>query len=153
DSGHEVTVCARTPVDCLVLERGGAVSTVDVAIATDPSFSGLGKADIVWVTVKATDTAGVAPWLERLCRSGSLVASSQNGLDQASPLAPFAPAGTEIVPALAYIAAERLAPGRVLYLAGNRVITSEDGRSRLDEAVGAGGLVIWAASDMVTASW
>ncbi len=56
-SGHDVTVCARTPIDSLVLERDGQVHTLPVAITSQTSDLSGGPVDMVFLTVKATDTA------------------------------------------------------------------------------------------------
>lgn len=152
DSGHRVSVCTRTPIESLVLESDGIDRVVEVALILDPSDPRLQTVDVVWVAVKATDTAGTAPWLARLCGPGTLIASSQNGLDHESRLAPFVPVG-RVVPALAYVAAERVSPGRVRFLAGDRVIAPQGAVQLLAEAVGKGGLVVRGVSDMHTASW
>ncbi len=123
-------------------------------ITSDPATITGGRADIVWVATKATDTAGAGPWLSVLCGPGTLVAAAQNGLDHAGRLAPYVPAGTAVVPALVYIAAERLGPGRVRYLAGNRVVVpAGEAVGRLAAAVSAGGLAVAGSDDMVTATW
>ena len=153
-SGHDVTVCARTPIDSLVLERerDGQVQPLPVAIATEASQLPAGAADLVFLTVKATDTAQAAPWLARLCGPDTLIASAQNGLDHEARLAPYLPAG-RVAPALAYIAAERLGPGRVRFLAGNRLVVPVEVEPILVQAVGGGGLVVRGATDMRTAAW
>jgi 2-dehydropantoate 2-reductase len=142
DSGHQVTICARTPIDVLVLERDGTERTLPVSIVTDPADPALTRADVVWVTTKVADTASVAPWLIPLCGAGTLVAAAQNGLDH-----------ERVVPALAYVAAERLGPGRVVHLAGDRVVVpAGEAETRLTEAVGAG-LIVRGVQDMRTATW
>jgi 2-dehydropantoate 2-reductase len=151
DSGHQVTVCARTPIDALVLERDGVDRTLPVQIAIDPGDGLLDVADVVWVTTKAGDTASAAPWLARLAGADSLVASAQNGLDQDVRLSPFVPSGW-VVPALTYIAAERVGPGRVVHLAGNRIVVpAGEAENRLAKVTA--GLVVRGAQDMRTASW
>jgi 2-dehydropantoate 2-reductase len=152
DSGHDVTVCVRTPIDQLIIERDGSSEPVRAAITADPATTA-NRADVVWVTTKATDTGGSGPWLSALCGPATLVAAAQNGLDHEARLAPYVPAGT-VVPALVYIAAERLGPGRVRYLAGNRVVVPAGAAvDRLAAAVSAGGLTVRGADDMVTAVW
>jgi 2-dehydropantoate 2-reductase len=151
DSGHDVTVCVRTPIESLILEREGRERSLPVKIEADPS--GLtGGADVVFLTVKATDTAQAGPWLARLCGSGTLVASAQNGLDHEARIAPYVPAG-RVVAALAYIAAERLGPGRVLLLAGDRIVVPVEFEPLLAESVSGGGLIVRGVADMRTATW
>ena len=151
-SGHDVTVCVRTPIDSLVLERDGQVLTLPVAIAAETSVLADDPVDVVFLTVKATDTAEAGPWLARLCGPGTLIASAQNGLDHAARLAPCLPAG-RVAPALAYIAAERLGPGRVRFLAGNGLVVPVEVEPILVQAVGLGGLAVRGATDIRTAVW
>jgi 2-dehydropantoate 2-reductase len=150
DSGHDVTVCVRTPISSLVLERGDEVRTLAVTLAASPV--GLEPADLVFVTTKVVDNASVGPWLAELCRPSSLIGAVQNGLDHEDHLAPFVPAG-RIEPVFAYLAAERIGPGHVRWLAGDRLVVSSDAAPVIEEAVGAGGLVVRPASDMWTAAW
>jgi 2-dehydropantoate 2-reductase len=106
--------------------------------------------------------------------------SSQNGLDHYAHLAPFLPildAGAPdeddeslgerieigryrtprrrapVVPALAYIAAERLSAGRVRFLAGDRIVVPASAEDAVRSVVGPGGLVVRGVADMKTASW
>jgi 2-dehydropantoate 2-reductase len=152
DSGHEVTVCARTPIESLVLEREGEERPLEVTIEADPSGRTGEVADVVFLTVKATDTAQAGPWLAHLCGPDTVVASAQNGLDQEAHLAPYVPAG-RVVAALAYIAAERLGPGRVRYLAGERIVVPVEFEPLLSGSVSGGGLVVRGVADMRTATW
>jgi 2-dehydropantoate 2-reductase len=79
------------------------------------------------------------------------VAAAQNGLDQDSRLAAFAPSEW-VVPALTYIAAERLEPGRVVHLGGDRVVVPAGESEKLLSQTTAG-LAVRGAQDMRTASW
>jgi 2-dehydropantoate 2-reductase len=155
DSGHSVTVCARTPTESLVLERHGKERRLPVDLLSDPSARPAPldqPADIVWVATKIGDTAGAAPWLARLCGADTLVAAAQNGLDHDARLRPYVGAAT-VVPALTYIAAERTHPGRIVHLGGNRIVVPRgDAEARLRDAVSAG-LVVRGSSDIWTATW
>ncbi len=152
-AGHEVTVCVRSPIDSLVIERAGAERTLPVALAIDPSAPGLAPAEVVWFTTKVNDTAGAAVWLARLCGPDTLVAAAQNGLDHEARLAPYLPSG-KAVPALAYIAAERVAPGRVRHLAGDRIVVpAGEAEQRLAKSLDGELLVVRGVHDMRTAAW
>ena len=123
-------------------------------MVADPAGPDLRPADVVWVTTKLTDTAGIGSWLERLCHAGTLVAAAQNGLDQDARLARLAPTGTSVVPALAYIAAERLAPGRVVHLAGNRMqVPTGSAETRLRDATDGRWILIRGVEDIRAAAW
>jgi 2-dehydropantoate 2-reductase len=152
DSGHDVWVCVRTPISSLVVERDGEELTLGVAIAESVRQLPTGPADIVWLTTKVTDNAGAAPWLDALCGETTLVASAQNGLDHQQHLAPYV-RPSQVAPTLAYIAAERLGPGRVRHLAGDRLVVPEPVADRIAEAVGDGGLIVRGRADMLTACW
>jgi 2-dehydropantoate 2-reductase len=152
-AGHRVTVCTRTPIDNLILERRGRPEQLPVTLVADPvNLSGGGPADVVWVTTKVGDTAGTAPWLERLCGPDTLVAAAQNGLDHRSRLIRFVPTN-RVVPALAYVAAERIGPGRVVHLGGDRILVpAGDAAARLTDAT-SGDLTVQGVEDMWTATW
>ncbi len=155
DSGHSVTVCARTPIDSLVLERHRQERSLPVNLVSDPSdipADAGQRADVIWVATKAGDTAGTGPWLARLCGAHTLVAAAQNGLDHDARLRPYVGEAT-VVPALVYIAAERIRPGRVVHLGGDRIVVPQgDAEARLRAAVSAG-LVVRGSADMWTATW
>jgi 2-dehydropantoate 2-reductase len=151
EAGHDVTVCVRTPIDRLVLESEGVARTLPVRIVTAPGD--LPPAGVVWVTTKITDTAGAGPWLSSLCRSDTLVVAAQNGLDQDVRLAPLV-GEASVIPALAYLAAERVGPGRVVHLAGNRVqVPAGDAERRLQAATDGRWIMVRGVTDMRTAAW
>jgi 2-dehydropantoate 2-reductase len=111
------------------------------------------RANQVWVTTKVGDTATAAPWLARLCGPSTLVVVAQNGLDHEARVAPLTPEGTAIVPALVYLAAERIGPGQIVHHGGRRVVVPAGPQAgRVAEAVG-GGLKVETTEDFVTASW
>ncbi|MFI9046595.1 2-dehydropantoate 2-reductase [Streptomyces sp. NPDC053427] len=110
-AGLDVTVCVRTPLDVLTVESGGETRTAPVRIATEPAQ--VTPVDWVLLTTKAQDTAGAEGWLRRLCGPGTAVAVLQNGVGHRERVAPYAPDGTEILPVLAYMSAERTGPGRI----------------------------------------
>jgi 2-dehydropantoate 2-reductase len=150
DSGHDVTLCVRTPIDRLVLSRQAEELTPALTITASPASAS--PADVVWLTTKATDIPGAAPWLEHLCSPSTVVAAAQNGLNHEAHLAPYLPAG-RVAPALAYIAAERLGPGRVRHISGNQIVVPAADESLLAKTVGAGGIEIRGVADMKTALW
>jgi 2-dehydropantoate 2-reductase len=172
DTGHEVTVCVRTPIDTLELVRDGRSAPLPVTLLSSPPPSltsdpppspvvGAGRAgragqlaaDVVFVTVKAIDTASAAPWLTAFCGSSTVTVAVQNGLDHAARLAPYLPAAAgPAVPGLAYIAAERLGPGKVKHINGNLLIVPTASAAPVADALSAG-IKVRGNDDMVTASW
>ena len=151
-AGHRVTVCTRTPVDSLILERRGRPEHLAVTVVADPVNLPGGPADVVWVTTKVGDTAATGPWLERLCGPDTLVAAAQNGLDHEARLLSLV-ASPWVVPALAYVAAERTGPGRVVHLGGDRILVpAGHAAARLTDAT-SGDLTVEGVEDMWTATW
>lgn len=150
-AGHEVTLAVRTPIRRLVVESEGVAREVPARIATDPA--GVEGADWVLLAVKGQDSAAAGPWLGRLAGPGTPVVVLQNGIDheeRVRPLAPTAP----ILPALAYIAAERVGPGRVVHRLGGRLqVPAGDLARRLRELMTGGGMEVEAVDDFPTAAW
>ncbi len=151
DAGHRPTVCVRTPIDSLVVEAGGRSRTVPVDIVADPAA--VAAADWVLVTVKAQDTAGAGPWLERLCGPDTVVVVLQNGIGHRRRVAPWV-GPARVLPALVYVAAERVGPGRVAHHAGSKVVVPDDadGRSFADLLAGSV-LDVVLEADLVTEEW
>ncbi|HET9076078.1 MAG TPA: 2-dehydropantoate 2-reductase N-terminal domain-containing protein, partial [Acidimicrobiales bacterium] len=151
-SGHDVELCVRTPIPALVVLRDGEELTPAVRVVTDPGRLP-GTADVVFVTVKATDTAGAVGWLAALCGPDTLVVAVQNGLDHQARLAPYLPEGTAATPGLAYLAAERLGPGRVRHLGGNLLVVPAADVATVGAAVGEGGMKVRGEEDILSAAW
>jgi 2-dehydropantoate 2-reductase len=152
EAGHEVAVKVRTPIASLVVERDGGAVALAVSLSADESAPGP-PADVVFVTVKANDTASIGPWLSALCGPATLTVAVQNGLDHAARLAPYLPAGAPpAVPAVAYIAAERLGPGRVRHIRGNLLTVPADRSSTIGSALSPG-IQVRGTDDMLTATW
>lgn len=149
-AGHQVELRVRTPVDALTVRHDGVETTVPAAISATPCGP---VADVVFLVVKATDTASAAPHLAALCGPGTLTVVVQNGLDQAARVAPFLPPGAgPVSPALAYVAAERLAPGRIHHIHGNLLIVPAEHSARIAEAVSPA-VRVRGTEDFVTESW
>jgi 2-dehydropantoate 2-reductase len=106
----DVTLCARTPVDGLVVETPDGRIEAAAMVLTDPALAR--PADWVLVCTKTYDSAGAAPWLEWLVGPQTRVAVLQNGVEHVARFSPYVPA-QRIVPAMVDIPAERSAPGRV----------------------------------------
>ncbi|MBV9659960.1 MAG: 2-dehydropantoate 2-reductase [Acidimicrobiales bacterium] len=151
ESGHDVTLCVRPPIDSLEVVRDGRSSALAVAVASSPPPGPV--ADVVFLTVKANDTASAAPWLGALCGPDTLTVAVQNGLDHAARVSAYLPAGAGPVAAgLAYIAAERLGPGRVRHLNGSLLQVPDRHVAVIESAVSAG-LKVRGTDDILTASW
>ncbi|MFC4071745.1 2-dehydropantoate 2-reductase [Actinoplanes subglobosus] len=119
DAGHDVVVCARRPLDRLVIERTDSVREIDVPVLVDPSEAT--EVDWVLLATKAQDAAGAAAWFGPLIGPNTTVVVLQNGVDHAERIGPLVPRGTRVMPALVYVAAESLGPGHVLHRMGARI--------------------------------
>ncbi|MDR3518379.1 MAG: 2-dehydropantoate 2-reductase [Azospirillaceae bacterium] len=150
-AGLAVTLCVRTPIPALSLERAGQIRTVPLTIASDPAT--LPVADWVLLATKAQDSAGAGPWLSHLVGHGTTVVVLQNGVeheDRVRPLVGEAP----IIPAVVYIAAERVGPGHIVHHLGNQIIVPRTEAAATFATLLAGGeLDITLVDDFVTAAW
>lgn len=152
EAGHDVMLCVRTPIPSLSITSGGETTQVPVLVTADPG-SLAGPADWVLLTTKGYQTAGAAPWLRRLAGPGTVVVAVQNGVDHTERLAPLRLPGP-ILPALAYIAARREAPGRVVHVSGSRVVVPSGEAGTAFAAVLSHGRVnVEVSADFLTASW
>jgi 2-dehydropantoate 2-reductase len=140
-AGHDVTLCVRTPVDGLVVD--------DVPVRARITAEPADVDPVPWVLVatKAQDTASAQPWLDRLLGDGSTVVVVQNGLDHEDRVR-----AQSVLPALAYAAVERVAPGRVRKhsLGWLEVPDTDRGRAFADLA---GDLRVDAVADFRTSAW
>ena len=143
-------LCVRSPISGLEVVGDGWSSEPAVTIVSSPAAVGE-PADVVFLTVKATDTAAAAGWLAAACSPATLLVMVQNGLDHAARVAGLVPAETVVVPGLAYMAAERLAPGRVRHLAGSLLMVPSPAVGPVAAVMP--GLKVRGADDMVTACW
>jgi 2-dehydropantoate 2-reductase len=111
DRALEVTICARTRFERLVLEAPGGTIEAKPPVLTDPGEAE--RADWVLVCTKTYDVAGAAAWLERLAGPETRVAILQNGVEHVERLERFV-ARERLLPAVVNIPAERSAPGRIV---------------------------------------
>src|SRR5262245_10028254 len=111
-AGHELVLCARRPVERVVVERPeGAETTLEGAVLTEPSAIDE-PAEWIVLAVKSHQTTGAAGWLSALCTPQSTVAVLQNGIDHVERVAPLA-GGAAVLPVVNWCAAEPVVPGRV----------------------------------------
>jgi 2-dehydropantoate 2-reductase len=150
DAGHEVTLRVRTPFDELVIVRDGVETVVPASVSTEPAGP---PADLVFLVVKATDTEAASPHLAALCGAATRTVVVQNGVGHEQRVAPFLPPGAgPIVPAIAYAAAERVAPGRVHHIHGNLLVVPAEHAPVVTDALGPA-VRVRGTDDFVTESW
>lgn len=150
---HDVTVCVRTPIDRLVVERPD--DTVDIPVRALTKCEDAEPADWVLLCTKAHQTPMVAEWLARLCGPRTRVAVLQNGIRHAERLAPYVGAAT-VVPTVVYYNGERLAPDRMRFRRAGQyelaVRDDADGQAFADLIEGTPMRVLRSA-DFVTLAW
>jgi 2-dehydropantoate 2-reductase len=125
--GHELVLCARRPLERVVVERSeearGAEVVLDAPVLTDPAAVDL-VADWVLLAVKAHQTQGAAPWLKVLCGAATIVAVLQNGIDHVERVGPLVGDAT-VLPVVNWCPAEPVGPGRVRQRGPLRVAAPE----------------------------
>ena len=110
--GHELVLCARRPVERVVVDLPNG-SSVELAAALLTDAGRLeGTADWVILAVKAHQTQGAADWLSALCAGGTTVAVLQNGIDHAERVAPLV-GDAQVLPVVNWCPVEPVEPGRV----------------------------------------
>jgi len=110
--GHELLLCARRPLDEVVVEMpDGSEVALPGPLLTDPG-SVDAPADWVLLAVKAHQTDGAASWLDALCGPATTVAVLQNGIDHAERVGPLA-GDAQVLAVVNWCPVEPVAPGRV----------------------------------------
>lgn len=152
EAGHDVTLCLRTPLDELTVRTDGEVLRPALRFALRPEE--VAPADWVFLTTKVQDTDGAAGWLRALCGPGTVVAVIQNGIDHAERVAPLLPPGTPLMPTLAYMSVERVAPGEIVHHAASELHVPEGQEAEAFAGLLDGSrLTVRSAADFRTAAW
>ncbi|CEP25733.1 MULTISPECIES: oxidoreductase [Propionibacteriaceae] len=113
EAGNTPTLYGRTPRTELTLIDGDRRIVVPGPVRTDPAAQPE-KADVLFLAVKATQTAAAAPWLRALCAPGTVVCVLQNGVEQIAAVRPHVPEGVEVVPAVVWFPAQSQEDGTIL---------------------------------------
>lgn len=151
--GAQVTLCVRSPVHEVLL-RGvdDVVRVVAAETVTSPADLSAG-ADVVFIATKTTDTAQLGPWLEPLDSQSTVVIVAQNGLSQASAVAPLAPSCV-LLPALVLFGAERTAAGAVTqHSRGPLLLPEHTSAAVVSAALAADQVPVRTVSDFHTEAW
>jgi 2-dehydropantoate 2-reductase len=120
---NDVTICARSPVNRLRITAPGATIEASPMVITDHAAAT--PVDWVIATTKTYDSPGCVPWIERLIEPSTCLAVVQNGVEHRDRFSAFVPA-ERTVPVIAYLPAERLAPGEVLQRENGRLVVPDD---------------------------
>lgn len=111
DPALEITVCARTPFEDLVVETPAGVITANPTVLTDPAAAR--QVDWVLVATKTYDADATKPWLDRLVGEQTRVAIIQNGVEHVPLFQHLVPA-ERLLPVMINLPATRNAPGRIV---------------------------------------
>lgn len=147
--GHLVQLCVRSPVQKIEIERDGAVRPSGVEIVQDVAAGR--RADWVFIATKAHDTAGSAPWLDRLVTTHTTIVMLQNGIDGVEIVRRMVDA--EVLPTIVYIAAERRARSHIVHFFGDKLEVPAGAAGQRLAALMNGQLHIAEQQDFVTSAW
>src|SRR5436190_12005536 len=155
-SGADVVLFARGPHLKAMQERGLKVISADdgdfeVRVQVTGDLSTIGKADVVFIGVKAHALTGLAPSLPQLFGPDTFVVSTQNGvpwwyfqnypgelnnlrLERVDPGGVIAQAiePRRVVGSLAYFATDIVEPGVIRHIEGNRLSFGEPDGTKSD---------------------
>jgi 2-dehydropantoate 2-reductase len=151
-AGRAVVICARSSVGGpVVLELDGEERRIAAPVICDVDEAR--PVDWVLLATKAQQTPKAGPWLARLCRPSTIVVVLQNGVDHVERVAPLAD-GATVLPALVYVAVERVAQGRVVHRRGRRVVLPAGPAARaFTELLEGSWLDVAEDRDFRTAAW
>jgi 2-dehydropantoate 2-reductase len=150
-AGHQVAMCVRTPFDRLTLETQDGSGEIPVSVVTEPGA--LGEVDWILLTTKVQDAPSAAGWLQKLDDGRAPVVVVQNGVEHRESIAGMG-LRAPVLPALIYVAAERVRPGHVVRrsTATMQVEAGEIGE-RFVELISGGDLKVRTTDDFRTAAW
>jgi 2-dehydropantoate 2-reductase len=153
-AGHaDLTLCARRPLGPITVARAGQPELVLTApVITDPQQVP-GRADWVFLAVKAHQVAGTERWLKALTGPGSVVVVLQNGVEQRHLVGPLAQPGTEILPAAVWCPAELAGPDRVVVRGQPRLSVPAGRPGHALAALLAGAAQVDVLEDFTTEAW
>jgi 2-dehydropantoate 2-reductase len=149
---HEITLCARTAFDRLVVEHPAGVSHAQARVVTEPDD----VAPVSWVLLatKAYQCAEAKPWLDALCDNATRVAVLQNGVDHVERVGPLVPTGVGVLPVVIQLPAEKIAAGRVVQAHAGMLLVPDDETGRAFAQLFAGGRThVKPTTDFITQAW
>ena len=150
---HDVTACARRPIERLILDRPEGTVEPPLRCHTDPARAE--PVDWVLLCTKTHQTEAAAPWLARLCTPQTRVAVLQNGIDHVARVGPLAN-GAAVLPVIVYYNGERLAPDhvRMRRASPDDLVVPDDAAGRaFAELLDGTGLRVLRSDNFVTLLW
>ncbi|MGQ4512923.1 oxidoreductase [Streptomyces sp. DW26H14] len=153
EAGNMPTLCGRTPRAELTLIDGDRRIVVPGPVHTDPSVP-TARAGVLFLAVKATQTAEAAPWLRALCGAGTVVCALQNGVEQIAAVQPHIPHENLIVPAVVWFPAQAQEDGTVRLRGEPRLtLPASPGADRVAAALRDTRCHVDLAADFTTLAW
>lgn len=153
EAGRDVVLCARTRPESIRVDSApqSRSAVLDLSVVTDPTQCS--PVDVVLLLTKAPDTASTAPWFDHLIGPDTTVVVVQNGLDHVARLDGIV-AAERVLPAVAYISAERVAPGHAVHPIGELLILPDTARAaRVAEVFEPATIELRREADFVTVAW
>jgi 2-dehydropantoate 2-reductase len=149
---HEVQLCTRTPFDELEVTHSTGTSRADASVVCDPNRAL--PVDWVLLATKAYQSPGAVPWLKKLCTPKTVVAVLQNGVDHEERIAPLLESGSEVLPVVVQMPAEKLSPGKIAQQHPGALIVADSAAGRGFASLFEGGrTAIKVTDDFVTQAW
>ena len=152
DGSREIVLCARRGFGQLVVARDGREPVmVDAPVRTDPGTVG-GRADWVFLAVKAHQTDGARDWLKALAGPGTVVVVLQNGVEHRERVEPLA-GEAAVLPAIVRCPAEATAPGRVTLRGEPQLSVPDEAHGQALARLLDGGARVSLTADFTTEAW
>jgi 2-dehydropantoate 2-reductase len=150
-AANNVTLCARTPFNRLMVETPDGPIDATPQVLTDPDEAT--AVDWVLIATKTYDAAATATWFPALVGANTRVAVLQNGVEHVARFTAYLPAG-RILPAVVDIPAERVALGHIRQRRMGTIVVPEgaDGQAFM-QLFASTPIAVSTADDFVTVAW
>lgn len=150
--GRTPMVCGRRAHPQLSLRFEGGTIVVPGPVNTEPT-SVAAPFDVVFVAVKATQIAAIAPWLKALCHAQTVVCVLQNGVEQQTLFAPYV-ADAIVLPSVVWFPAQR-EPEASVWLRAKPRLTLPDaqGAERVQHALRDTRCAVDVSADFISVAW
>ncbi|MEM9655840.1 MAG: 2-dehydropantoate 2-reductase [Actinomycetota bacterium] len=150
-AGRRPTLAARQAPEQVVVHRSGSTVIGDIDVLVDADRAS--PCDVLFVAVKAHQTASASTLLAALVDDASTVFICQNGVEHIERLAPHVQPGTTLVPVVVDMPANRAQPG-VVEVGNTAQLTVPHQAGELLSSLLAGSFItVRPVEDWLTAAW